>query len=108
MRYIHTYKKYQQIYNAYKIHLKNNKKEHLKVKLLDSKTNNTRRAFCKTVKMFLYNQENTNYQNQKITYKMNLLSSSQTKLKKFAHCLMAPTSMNPPPEIAHFSRNVMK
>ena len=40
---------------AYKTHLQNNRKEHIKTKLSDPNTNNIR-AFYKTVQMFVDNQ----------------------------------------------------
>ena len=60
---------------AYKTHLQNKKGTH-KAILSDPNTNNIR-AFYKSVKMLVGNQEKkTNRHKQIITYRMNLLSSS--------------------------------
>ena len=55
--------RYQQINKAHNTNLQNNKKEHIKAKLSDPKTNNIR-AFYKTVNMLVKNQEKTKFQNR--------------------------------------------
>ena len=87
--------KYQQINKAYKTYLQNNKKEHIKAKLSNPNTNNIR-AFYKTIKRLVDNQEKkTNCQTQIIAYRMNSLSSSWTELKRFTHSMITHTSMTP-------------
>ena len=87
---------------TFKITKKITSRQHFQIQI-----KNNIRVFYKTVKMLVDNQEK-NCQKQIITYRMNLLSSSWTRLKTFAHSLITHTSLNVPPEIAHPSRNFIK